>query len=179
MIEGEKMQEELKVYDIKQEELEKLKYALIEVSKPSGESLGVMTLKLFIEAPQNVTNFATLAQSGFYNGLTFHRVIPHFVAQGGCPVGNGTGGPGYRIKCELKDNPHKHTRGALSMAHAGRDTGGSQFFICFAPQPHLDGEHTVFGRIDIKDKASLTVLDAIKEGDIIKSITIYESLPQS
>ncbi len=173
------MREELKVYEINQDELEKLNYALIEVCKPSGESLGTMTCKLFKEAPQAVTNFATLAQSGFYNNLAFHRVIPHFVAQGGCPIGNGTGGPGYRIKCELSDNPHKHTRGALSMAHAGRDTGGSQFFFCFAPQPHLDGEHTVFGRIEIKDKKSLAVLDSISQGDVIKTITICETLPES
>lgn len=170
------MREELKVFDIKQEELEKLNYAIIKVKRANGEPLGAITLKLFLEAPQSVTNFATLAQNGFYNGLTFHRVIPGFVAQGGCPYGNGTGGPGYRIKCELSNNPHKHTKGALSMAHAGRDTGGSQFFICFAPQPHLDGEHTVFGRIEANDKVSLSVLDGIKEGDIIESITIYDSL---
>lgn len=168
--------EELKVFDIKEEELSKCNYALIEVASPNGEVYGTMTLKLFQDVPQSVTNFATLAQSGFYNGLTFHRVIPSFVAQGGCPVGNGTGGLGYRIKCEVANNKHRHVKGALSMAHAGRDTGGSQFFICLAPQPHLDGEHTVFGGIDRKDSQSFDVLDKMKQGDIIKSITICETL---
>ncbi|MCX2717271.1 peptidylprolyl isomerase [Helicobacter sp. MIT 21-1697] len=169
--------EEFKIYEIKKEELAKLSYALIKVATPNGESIGAIKLKLFSEAaPQSVTNFATLAQGGFYNGLTFHRVIPNFVAQGGCPVGNGTGGPGWRIQCELSNNKHRHVRGALSMAHAGRDTGGSQFFICFTPQPHLDGEHTIFGGIDRQDSQSFEVLDKIKEGCLIESITIYESL---
>lgn len=170
------MKEALKIYEITQEDLNKCGYGIIEVSRPNGESLGKMTFRLFQDVPQNLINFATLAQSGFYNGLTFHRVIPGFVAQGGCPIGDGTGGPGYRIQCEVANNTHKHTKGALSMAHAGRDTGGSQFFICFAPQPHLDGEHTVFGRIAPNDSISLAVLDSIKEGDIITSITICESL---
>ena len=99
------------------------------------------------EAPGTVENFESLANKGFYDGLTFHRVIPGFVAQGGCPNGTGTGGPGYTIKCETEGNPHKHERGSLSMAHAGKDTGGSQFFIVFEPQPHLDGVHTVFGKV--------------------------------
>ncbi|RDU60426.1 peptidylprolyl isomerase [Helicobacter marmotae] len=167
---------ELKIYEIKQKELAKLNYALIEVCKPDGTPIGTMKLKLFLDAPQSVTNFATLAQDGFYNGLTFHRVIPHFVAQGGCPIGNGVGGPGYRIKCETSVSKHKHIRGALSMAHAGKDTGGSQFFICFDPQPHLDGAHTVFGGIERDDSASFATLDQIKEGDIIKSITICEQV---
>lgn len=168
--------EELKVFDINQDELEKLQYAFIAVKSPNGEGKGTMTLKLFnADAPQSVTNFATLAQSGFYNGLSFHRVIQGFVAQGGCPIGNGTGGPGYRIKCELDDNPHKHKKGVLSMAHAGRDTGGSQFFICFGKQPHLDGEHTVFGGIETEDLESFKVLDSIKQGDIIESISIASS----
>ena len=102
-------------------------------------------------------------------------MIQGFVAQGGCPIGNGTGGPGYRIKCELDNNPHKHKKGVLSMAHAGRDTGGSQFFICFAQQPHLDGEHTVFGGIETGDLESFKVLDSIKQGDIIESISIASS----
>ncbi|TLD97594.1 peptidylprolyl isomerase [Helicobacter jaachi] len=169
--------EELKIYEINEQELNKYKYAIIHVNSKEGKPLGAITLKLFGEsAPQSVMNFATLAQSGFYNGLNFHRVIPNFVAQGGCPIGNGTGGPGWRIKCELSDNKHKHKRGALSMAHAGRDTGGSQFFICFAPQPHLDGEHTVFGGIDENDAQSFKVLDSIKEGSVIESIQICESL---
>jgi peptidyl-prolyl cis-trans isomerase B (cyclophilin B) len=97
------------------------------------------------DAPNTVANFEKLANSGFYNGLVFHRVIPGFVAQGGCPQGTGTGGPGYKIDCEI--NPNKHERGALAMAHAGRNTGGSQFYIAYAPQPHLDGQHTVFGKV--------------------------------
>lgn len=97
------------------------------------------------DAPNTVANFEKLANEGFYNGLTFHRVIPGFVAQGGCPNGMGTGGPGYTINCEI--NPNKHERGTLAMAHAGRNTGGSQFYICYQPQPHLDGGHTVFGKV--------------------------------
>lgn len=99
------------------------------------------------DAPGTVENFVSLAKKNFYDGLTFHRVIPGFVIQGGDPNGNGTGGPGYTIKCETEGNPNKHERGSLSMAHAGKDTGGSQFFICFEAQPHLDGVHTVFGKV--------------------------------
>jgi peptidyl-prolyl cis-trans isomerase B (cyclophilin B) len=104
----------------------------------------------------------------FYDGLTFHRVIPNFMIQGGCPLGTGTGNPGFRIKCEVDDNPRKHQRGSLSMAHAGRDTGGSQFFICHAPQPHLDRKHTVFGQV-VK---GLEVVDAIKVGDKMNKVWI-------
>ena len=96
------------------------------------------------DAPNTVKNFKNLIQDGFYDGLNFHRVIPNFVIQGGCPNGTGTGGPGYHIPCEI--NTQKHLAGSLSMAHAGKDTGGSQFFICHSPQPHLDGVHTVFGK---------------------------------
>lgn len=99
------------------------------------------------EAPNTVANFEKLANEGFYDGLNFHRVIPGFVSQGGCPNKNGTGGPGYTIKCETEGNPHKHVAGSLSMAHAGKDTGGSQFFIVHEPQPHLNGVHTVFGKV--------------------------------
>ena len=99
------------------------------------------------EAPGTVANFVKLIEDSFYNGLTFHRVIPGFVAQGGCPLGTGTGGPGYNIKCETAGNPHIHQPGALSMAHAGKDTGGSQFFIAHDYFPHLDGVHTVFGKV--------------------------------
>lgn len=156
---------ELKAFDLAKEELEKLQYALIRTEK------GEIKIKLFPnDAPNTVANFAHLAQSGFYNGLIFHRVIPGFVAQGGCPEGSGRGGPGYKIACELDNNPHKHLKGTLSMAHAGRNTGGSQFFICFAPQPHLDGEHTVFGQIE--DDESLKVLDFIKQNDKILEIII-------
>jgi len=117
------------------------------------------------DAPNTVANFVKLAQSGFYNGLTFHRVIPNFVIQGGCPKGDGTGGPGYSIKCEI--NSKKHLAGSLSMAHRGKNTGGSQFFICYSPQPHLDGVHTVFGKTN-----DMTVVNAIKAGDKMEEVTI-------
>ncbi|MCL4494694.1 MAG: peptidylprolyl isomerase [Firmicutes bacterium] len=136
---------------------------------------GTMILELYPnEAPGTVANFAKLAGSGFYDGLTFHRVIPNFVIQGGDPNGDGTGGPGYTIKCETEGNPHKHLRGSLSMAHRGRDTGGSQFFICHGPQPHLDGVHTVFGRV----VEGFDVLDKIRQGDHMIHVTIQED-PQT
>ncbi len=132
---------------------------------------GTMTLDLYPgEAPGTVANFAKLARSGFYNGLTFHRVIPGFVIQGGCPRGDGTGGPGYTIPCETAGNPHRHLRGSISMAHRGRDTGGSQFFICHAPQPHLDGVHTVFGRV----VDGLDVIDRVEAGDVMESVEIAD-----
>ena len=109
---------------------------------------GLMKIEFYSEdAPIHVKNFIVLSEKGFYNGLTFHRVIPGFVAQGGCPLGTGTGGPGWNIKCETVGNPHIHEPGALSMAHAGKNTGGSQFFICYDSFPHLDGIHTVFGEV--------------------------------
>ncbi|MGP1450941.1 MAG: peptidylprolyl isomerase [Wolinella sp.] len=158
---------EIKEFKKSAEELANLRYATIYTDH------GELNITLFPEeAPQTVANFAELAESGFYDGLKFHRVIPGFVAQGGCPEGTGTGGPGYAIKCEVANNPHKHLKGTLSMAHAGRDTGGSQFFITFAPQPHLDGEHTVFGQIDPSDSDSLAVLAKIKQGDKMIKITI-------
>jgi peptidyl-prolyl cis-trans isomerase B (cyclophilin B) len=120
------------------------------------------------EAPGTVANFVKLIESGFYNGLTFHRVIPGFVAQGGCPLGTGTGGPGWNIKCETVGNPHIHEPGALSMAHAGKDTGGSQFFIAHDYFPHLDGVHTVFGKVT----SSIEDVLNIKQGDVIKEISI-------
>lgn len=163
------MREELKVYDINKEELAKYKFAVISTNK------GDMKVKLYgDEAPQTVTNFANLANNGFYDNLIFHRVIPNFVIQGGCPHGTGTGGPGWRIKCECDDQEHKHQRGTLSMAHAGRDTGGSQFFVCHSSQPHLDGVHTIFG--DLIDDESKEVLDSIRANDTIKTIQIKESL---
>ncbi len=135
---------------------------------------GTMILELYPnEAPGTVANFSKLARSGFYEGLTFHRVIPNFVIQGGDPNGDGTGGPGYTIKCETDGNPHKHLRGSISMAHRGRDTGGSQFFICHSPQPHLDGVHTVFGRVI----QGLDVLDEIRQGDHMTHVTIQEDSP--
>lgn len=127
---------------------------------------GTIRIELFDQdAPNTVKNFVELIEKGFYDGLTFHRVIPNFVIQGGCPKGNGTGGPGYTIKCEINDN--KHQAGSLSMAHAGKDTGGSQFFICHSPQAHLDGVHTVFGKTENMD-----VVNAIRQGDKIISAKI-------
>lgn len=110
---------------------------------------GTMLVELFEdEAPETIGNFISLIERGFYDGLTFHRVLPGFMAQGGCPQGTGTGGPGYEIYCECLNPEHrKHFRGSLSMAHAGRDTGGSQFFLTFVPTPQLNGKHTVFGRV--------------------------------
>lgn len=125
------------------------------------------------DAPNTVKNFVDLASKGFYNGLTFHRVIPDFVIQGGCPIGTGTGGPGYKIKCELDGGNQYHDRGVLSMAHAGRDTGGSQFFICHSRKntAHLDRRHTCFGKV----VEGLEVIDQIRQGDKIVSIEVKES----
>ncbi|MGO4888283.1 peptidylprolyl isomerase [Anaerobacillus sp. MEB173] len=123
------------------------------------------------EAPITVANFEKLANSGFYNGLTFHRVIPGFVAQGGCPIGNGTGSADERIPCETEGNPHKHVAGALSMAHAGKDTGSCQFFIVHEPQPHLDGVHTVFGQVT---EGMDTVL-RVKQGDVMSKVEVVEA----
>ncbi|MGL4523506.1 MAG: peptidylprolyl isomerase [Bacilli bacterium] len=122
------------------------------------------------EAPITVENFVNLAKSGFYDGLTFHRVIPGFVSQGGCPIGNGTGSSKKTIPCETAGNPHKHVSGSLSMAHAGRDTGSSQFFIVHDPQPHLDGVHTVFGKVT----EGLDLARKMRNGDIMKRIVIEE-----
>ena len=136
---------------------------------------GAMTVELYVDdAPGTVANFVKLAKEGFYDGLTFHRVIPDFVVQGGCPYGTGTGGPGYTIKCETSGGRQYHDRGVLSMAHAGRDTGGSQFFICHNRRntSHLDGVHTCFGRIC--EDEGLEVLDNIRRGDVIETITIVE-----
>ncbi len=161
---------ELKEYEYTQEELAKFQYAKLTTNK------GVIWLKLFNEeTPNTVANFATLAKDGFYDGLNFHRVIPGFMAQGGCPEGSGMGGPDWAIKCETNAPKQVHKKGSLSMAHAGKDTGGSQFFICFEAQPHLDGAHTVFGEIEDDDKDSLEVLDSIRQEDEIVSIEILES----
>ncbi len=143
------------------------KFAIIETEK------GTMKAELYSEeTPGTVENFVKLAESGFYDALTFHRVIPNFVIQGGCPVGNGTGGPGYRIKCETSAPRQYHDRGVLSMAHAGRDTGGSQFFICHSRDntSHLDGVHTCFGQVI----EGVDVVDDIRQGDLILSIKIVE-----
>lgn len=125
------------------------------------------------DAPITVDNFKKLITSGFYNGLTFHRVIPDFVIQGGCPNGNGTGGPGYTIVCETGGNNQYHDRGVFSMAHRGKNTGGSQFFICHnrANTQHLDGVHTCFGRVT----AGFDIVDDIRAGDVMDKV---ELLPQ-
>lgn len=137
---------------------------------------GTMIAELFdTETPKTVANFEKLANEGFYDGTRFHRVIPDFVIQGGDPLSKdpnnprvGTGGPGYQIKCETHLNTHKHVAGSLSMAHAGKDTGGSQFFVCHSPQKHLDGKHTVFGQVT----SGLEVVNTIKANDLIKSIRV-------
>ncbi|MFL5507819.1 MAG: peptidylprolyl isomerase [Gemmatimonadales bacterium] len=137
---------------------------------------GTIVVDLFDEeAPETVKNFEKLANAEFYDGTRFHRVIPNFMIQGGDPYSKdptdrraGTGGPGYKIKCETERNTHRHVAGTLSMAHAGKDTGGSQFFICHSPQPHLDKVHTVFGQV----KTGMDVVNAIKQGDEVKSIRV-------
>ena len=133
-------------------------------------SKGPINLKLFAnEAPLTVANFVNLSQRGYYDGLNFHRVIPNFMIQGGCPEGSGRGGPGYRFEDEFHPT-RKHGKGTLSMANAGPGTNGSQFFITHAPQPHLDNRHTVFGEVVTLDDQK--VVDAIKQGDKIEKITI-------
>jgi peptidyl-prolyl cis-trans isomerase B (cyclophilin B) len=147
-----------------------MKTATIETAR------GTMKVDLFDdEAPNTVANFEKLANSKFYDGTRFHRVISNFMIQGGDPYSKdasdpraGTGGPGYKIKCEAHNNVHKHVAGTLSMAHAGKDTGGSQFFICHAPQPHLDRVHTVFGQVS----KGMDVVNAIRKGDEITSIRV-------
>jgi len=132
---------------------------------------GLMKVEFFEkDAPTTVQNFVTLSEKGFYDGLTFHRVIPNFVIQGGCPDGTGAGGPGHTIKCELTGENQFHDKGVLSMAHAGRNTGGSQFFICHSREntAHLDRQHTCFGKVI----EGLEVIDQIKGGDEIEKIVI-------
>jgi len=136
-------------------------------------SKGVMKVEFYTEdAPNTVKNFVDLANKGFYNGLNFHRVIPNFVIQGGCPNGNGAGGPGYKIDCELNGNNQYHDKGVLSMAHAGRNTGGSQFFVCHNRQntAHLDRNHTCFGKV----VEGIRVIDLIQQGDVIEKIVIID-----
>lgn len=133
---------------------------------------GVIELELYPEhAPVTVNNFVFLAREGFYDGVKFHRVIANFVIQGGDPTGTGAGGPGYRFEDEVKNNPLKHERGVISMANAGPNTNGSQFFITHSPQPHLNGRHTVFGKV-VK---GMEVVDAIQQGDVMTRVTIAES----
>ena len=132
---------------------------------------GVMTFELYDDAaPIAVANFKKLITTGFYNGLTFHRVIPNFMIQGGCPNGTGSGGPGYTINCETKGEKQFHDRGVLSMAHRGLNTGGSQFFICHSRQntSHLDGVHTCFGKVI----DGLDVIDDIRGGDIMEKVEL-------
>ncbi len=132
---------------------------------------GDISLDLHAEAaPKTVNNFVFLAREGFYDGVTFHRVISNFMIQGGDPTGTGRGGPGYRFEDEFKNNPHKHETGTLSMANAGPNTNGSQFFITHAPQPHLDGRHTVFGQVT----SGMDVVNAIRQGDQMVAVTISE-----
>lgn len=139
----------------------------------NGEKI---TIRFFPEAaPSTVANFEKLSREKFYDGLTFHRVIPGFVAQGGCPQGTGTGSAGYTIACETEGNPHKHVTGALSMAHAGKDTGSCQFFIVHDPQPHLDGVHTVFGQVIDGLDAALN----IRQGDVMKRVTVWDEKEES
>lgn len=145
-----------------------MKKAIIKTAK------GDMTVEFYEkDAPKTVENFINLAESGFYNGLTFHRVIPNFVIQGGCPDGTGAGGPGYSIDCELDGDNQYHDRGVLSMAHAGRNTGGSQFFICHNRDntAHLDRNHTCFGKV----VEGIDVVDEIRGGDKIVSIDVIEA----
>jgi peptidyl-prolyl cis-trans isomerase B (cyclophilin B) len=134
------------------------------------EKGGEIRLEFYPEdAPKTVENFVTLAKKGFYNGLNFHRVVPDFVVQGGCPKGTGTGGPGYQIKAEF--NKQKHMRGTLAMARSqDPDSAGSQFYICYGPTPHLDGQYTVFGRV----VSGMEHVDRIKQGDKMTSVTITD-----
>lgn len=144
---------------------------------------GTIEAELFeADAPLAVANFEKLSNAGFYDGCSFHRVIPNFMVQGGDPLSQtlppgdrriGTGGPGYTINCETKGNPHRHGTGTLSMAHAGRNTGGSQFFITHSPQSHLDGIHTVFGQVT--DPAQMKVVNAIRQGDRMNQVRVVEA----
>jgi len=132
-------------------------------------SKGTIQLELYPQhAPNTVNNFVFLAQDGFYDGVTFHRVIANFMIQGGDPTGSGRGGPGYRFEDEFKGNPLRHERGVISMANAGPNTNGSQFFITHGSQPHLDGRHTVFGRVT----KGQDVVDAIEQGDSMVKVTV-------
>lgn len=135
---------------------------------------GNMKIEFFDnDAPITVDNFVRLAKSGYYDGLTFHRIIPDFVVQGGDPTGTGAGGPGYNIKCELTGDNQYHDRGVLSMAHAGKDTGGSQFFICHSRRntSHLDRKHTCFGKVT----EGVDIVDQIRQGDKIEKIVVHEA----
>ena len=167
---------ESKRYDVVQSVMDTYNYAKFNTAK------GTVWVKLYpADAPNTVANFAHLCEQGFYDNLKFHRVIPGFMAQGGCPHSKdnpamaGTGGPDWAIDCETDTSKQAHRRGTLSMAHAGPNTGGSQFFITFAATPHLDGVHTVFGAIEEDDTESFMVLDNIDQNDEIVSIEVVES----
>lgn len=135
-------------------------------------SRGTITLELFAkDAPNTVNNFVFLAREGFYDGTVFHRVINDFMVQGGDPTGTGRGGPGYRFDCETRNNPNRHARGVISMANAGPNTNGSQFFITHVPCDWLDGKHTVFGKV----LSGQDVVDSVKQGDSIVKATIAEA----
>ena len=135
-------------------------------------SRGEIMIELYPQyAPKTVNNFVFLAGEGFYDGVTFHRVIRDFMIQGGDPTGTGSGGPGYRFEDEVRNNPLKHETGVLSMANAGPNTNGSQFFITHSPQPHLNGKHTVFGKVT----SGMNVVNAIRQGDVMTAVTIAES----
>ncbi len=132
---------------------------------------GTIEIELFPEhAPKTVNNFVFLAKEGFYDGISFHRVISDFVIQGGDPTGTGMGGPGYQFEDETKNNPHKHETGTLSMANAGANTNGSQFFITHSPQPHLNGKHTVFGQVT----SGMDVVNQIRARDKMIHVTVRE-----
>jgi peptidyl-prolyl cis-trans isomerase B (cyclophilin B) len=132
-------------------------------------SKGNIAIELYASAaPITVNNFVFLIKEGFYDGVSFHRVIADFMIQGGDPTGTGTGGPGYRFEDEFDGNPHRHERGSLSMANSGPGTNGSQFFICHSPQAHLDGRHTVFGKVT----EGLDIVDEIEAGDEMVKVTI-------
>jgi peptidyl-prolyl cis-trans isomerase B (cyclophilin B) len=133
---------------------------------------GIIEIELYPEyAPKTVNNFVFLVNEGFYDGVTFHRVINDFVIQGGDPTGTGRGGPGYKFEDEVKNNPLKHERGVISMANAGPNTNGSQFFITHSPQSHLNGKHTVFGKV----VSGLDVVDSIEQGDKMEQVTVTEN----
>ena len=132
---------------------------------------GTIELEMYPEhAPNTVNNFVFLAGEGFYDGVVFHRVINNFMVQCGDPTGTGRGGPGYKFACETAGNPLRHERGVISMANAGPNTNGSQFFITHVPTPHLDGNHTVFGRVT----EGLDVVDAIEQGDVMEKVTVAD-----
>ena len=134
-------------------------------------SKGIIEIELYPEhAPKTVNNFVFLIKEGFYDGVSFHRVIEDFVIQGGDPTGTGRGGPGYKFEDELKGNPLKHERGAISMANSGPNTNGSQFFIAHSPQSHLNGKHTVFGKVT----KGLEIIDTIQQGDKMEQVTVIE-----